>query len=299
MSSHKIIIGDSRDMHEVADETVHLIVTSPPYFNIKELGSQPGNLSSIEDYGLFLDMLEQVWKECVRVLTPEGRICIDVLDFPVPSSVHGFVALKPLHSDIVQQFKSFSNMVYYANIIWLRSPFRRVTGRTGSTGGPMWGSYPYPPNILSHNIYEYILVFRKKGKRLKPDSEAKEKSRITIDELYEFTRPVWQIEGVTSMRKLGHLAIFPDEIPYRLIRMYTFIGDTVLDPFLGTGTSMKVARSLNRNSVGYEIAYEYLELIKEKVGMNLRSLDSQDAFEVIVRDEAKPRTKASIQMSSG
>ena len=163
----------------------------------------------------------------------------------------------------------------------------------------MWGSYPYPPNILSHNIYEYIVVFRKKGKRLKPESAAKEKSRMTIDELYEFTRPVWQIEGVTSMRKLGHLAIFPDEIPYRLIRMYSFVGDTVLDPFLGTGTTMKVARSLGRNSVGYEIAYEYLKLMKEKVGMNLGSLDSRDAFKVIVRDEDKSRTKATIQPSSG
>lgn len=286
MTWHKIIIGDSRDMHEVPDETVHLIITSPPYFNIKKLGFLEGNLSCIDDYERFLDELNGVWEECVKVLSPEGRICIDVLDFPLPAAVHGFVALKPLHSDIMQQFKAFKEMVFYAEIIWLRSPYRRVTGKRGSTGGPMWGSYPYPPNLLVHNIFEHILVFRKRGKRERPNSDKKEASKITIKDLYEFTRPVWMIEGVTNMKKMGHLAIFPDELVHRLIRMYSFVDDIILDPFLGTGTTTKVARYLGRNSIGYEINREYLELIKQKVYQSpLGKLD--DKIEIIVRSQIR------------
>ena len=278
VTHHKIIIGDSRNMREVPHESVHLIVTSPPYFNVKKLGTQEGNLSNVENYDLYLNELKKIWNECVRVLVPQGKICIDVMDFP--TNEHGFVTLKPLHSDITEQIKTYNNMYYFAEIIWLRSPYRRVTGKTGSTGGPMWGSYPYPPTIMTHNIFEHILVFRKKGRRKMPKN--KEESRITIKQLYEFTRPVWTIEGVTNMKKMGHYAIFPDELVERLIRMYSFVGDTVLDPFTGTGTTSKVACSLGRNSIGYEINKDYLNIIKEKLGS--RELHTfKDKIEMIIR----------------
>jgi len=262
-TKHTIYIDDSRDMKEVTDNSIDLIITSPPYHNVKYLGESSLNLSNMPNYESFLNELMKVWKECIRILTPQGKICIDVMDYPIKE--HGFVTLQPLHSDIIQQFKEFDNIFYFSEIIWWRSKYRRVSGRKGSTGGGMWGSYPFPPTIMTHNIFEHILVFRKDGKRVMPSVEEKEPSRITKEQLYEFTRPIWIIEGVTGMKKIGHDAIFPDELVDRLIRMYSFVGDTVLDPFLGSGTTSKVALKLGRHSIGYEINPDYLELIKKNL----------------------------------
>jgi DNA modification methylase len=270
----KVIIGDSREMGEVADGSVDLVVTSPPYWHIKDYGisGQVGYGQSLHDY---LKDLYRVWQECFRVLRPGGRLCVNVGDQFARAAIYGRYKIIPLHAEIVGQGEELG-FDFMGAIIWQKKTTMNTTG-----GATIMGSYPYPPNGLVEIDYEFILILKKPGPGKKVSKEIKEASKLTKEEWKEYFSGHWHFGGA---RQLGHEAMFPEELPRRLIRMFTFVGDTVLDPFLGSGTTVKAALELGRNAVGYEINQTYGETIREKVGLKgTQPLFTQ--IDILKRDE--------------
>ncbi len=253
----KIIVGDSRRMVELEDNSIDLVITSPPYWHIKDYGvvGQIGYGQSLHEY---LKDLYRVWKECYRVLKPGQRLCINIGDQFARSIVYGRYKVIPLHAEIIAQCEDIG-FDYMGSIIWQKKTTMNTTG-----GANVMGSYPYPPNGMVEIDYEFILLFKKPGNSKKVSKEIKEKSRLTKEEWKEYFHGHWYFGGA---RQIEHEAMFPEELPKRLIKMYTFIGDTVLDPFLGSGTTVKSALNLNRNAIGYEINEKFLDVIKEKLGL--------------------------------
>ena len=268
----KIIIGDSRKMIEVEDNSVQLIVTSPPYWSIKNYGieNQVGYGQSLHEY--FRD-LYRVWEEGYRVLEPGRRLVINIGDQFARAIVYGRYKIIPLHAEIIAQCEDIG-FDYMGSIIWQKKTTMNTTG-----GANVMGSYPYPPNGMVEIDYEHILIFKKPGKSKKIPKESKEKSKLSKEEWKEYFYGHWYFGGA---RQIDHQAMFPDELPKRLIKMFTFVGEVVLDPFLGSGTTAKVALELDRNAVGYEINEKFLGVIKKKVGTN-GLLNSGKKIEVIKR----------------
>lgn len=273
----KIIIGDSRKMIELQDDSIDLVVTSPPYWHIKDYGveGQIGYGQSLHEY---LKSLYIVWKECFRVLKPGTRLCINIGDQFLRSIIYGKYKIAPLHSEIITQCEKIG-FDYMGSIIWQKKTTMHTTG-----GANVMGSYPFPPNGMIEIDYEFIMIFKKPGKRKSPSKEIKEKSKLTKEEWKEYFSGHWNFPGE---RQIDHEAMFPEELPKRLIKMFTFVGDTVLDPFLGSGTTVKAAINLERNSVGYEINEKFLPLIKKKIGYNntLLTLTKKVQIEIIKRKE--------------
>ncbi|MCL5674258.1 MAG: site-specific DNA-methyltransferase [Candidatus Omnitrophica bacterium] len=257
MVNAKIIIGDSRKMLEVKNDSIDLVVTSPPYWHIKDygVGGQIGYGQSLHEY---LKSLFLVWKECFRTLKPGTRLCINIGDQFLRSIIYGRYKIAPLHSEFITQCEKIG-FDYMGSIIWQKKTTMNTTG-----GASIMGSYPYPPNGLVEIDYEFILIFKKPGKTMF-SKESKEKSKLTKEEWKEYFSGHWNFNGE---RQAGHEAMFPEELPKRLIKMFTFVGDTVLDPFLGSGTTLKSAINLGRNSIGYEINDEFLSMIKNKIELN-------------------------------
>ena len=254
----KIIIGDSRKMVEIEDNSVQLVVTSPPYWSIKNYGAsgQIGYGQSLHEY---LKDLYRVWKECYRVLEPGRRLVINIGDQFARSIIYGRYKIIPLHSEIIAQCEDIG-FDYMGSIIWQKKTTMNTTG-----GANVMGSYPYPPNGMVEIDYEHILIFKKPGKSKKIPKDIKEKSKLTKEEWKEYFYGHWYFGGA---RQIEHEAMFPEELPRRIIKMFTFVGETVLDPFLGSGTTVKVALDLNRNAIGYEINENFLDIIKKKIGIN-------------------------------
>jgi DNA modification methylase len=252
----KIIIGDSRAMPELEGHSIDLVVTSPPYWHIKDYGiaGQIGFGQSLHEY---LQDLYYAWSECHRVLRPGGRLCLNIGDQFARASIYGRYKVIPLHAEFISQCEQLG-FDFLGAIIWQKKTTMNTTG-----GAPVMGSYPYPPNGLVEIDYEFILLFKKPGPGKKVAPEVKDASRLTKEEWKEYFAGHWHFAGA---RQLGHEAMFPEELPRRLIRMFTFKGDTVLDPFLGSGTTAKVALELGRNAVGYEINQDFMDLIQEKLG---------------------------------
>ncbi|RKZ30985.1 site-specific DNA-methyltransferase, partial [bacterium] len=248
----KIIIGDSRAMPEIADNYIDLIVTSPPYWHIKDYGieNQVGYGQTLHEY---LKDLYRVWKECFRVLKPGRRFCLNIGDQFARSIVYGRYKIIPLHAEFIAQCEDIG-FDYMGSIIWQKKTTMNTTG-----GATVMGSYPYPPNGIVELDYEFILIFKKLGKDKKPPKEIKDKSALTKEEWKEYFYGHWYFGGA---RQNEHKAMFPEELPSRAIKMFTYVGDTVLDPFLGSGTTVKAALDLDRNSIGYEINEEFLDVIK-------------------------------------
>jgi len=271
----KIITGDSRKMIEVNDNSIDLVVTSPPYWHIKDYGveGQIGYGQSLHEY---LKDLYRVWKECYRVLKPGRRLVINIGDQFARSIIYGRYKVIPLHAEFIAQCEDMG-FDYMGSIIWQKKTTMNTTG-----GANVMGSYPYPPNGMIEIDYEFILIFKKPGKSEKISKEIKEKAKLTKEEWREYFYGHWYFGGA---RQIEHEAMFPEELPKRLIKMYTFVGDTVLDPFLGSGTTVKAALGLNRNAIGYEINENFLEIIKEKIKMKESLLLSN--IRIIERKEEK------------
>jgi DNA modification methylase len=251
-----IYLSDSRAMTEIRDATIDLVVTSPPYWQIKDYGvsGQIGHGQSLHDY---LKDLYHTWRECFRVLREGARLCLNIGDQFARASIYGRYKVIPLHAEFINQCEQIG-FDFMGAIIW-----QKKTTMNPSGGAVVMGSYPFPPNGIVELDYEFIHIFKKPGASKRVSQEIKAASRLTKAEWKEYFSGHWYFGGT---RQKGHEAMFPEELPRRLIRMFTFQGDTVLDPFLGSGTTIKAALDLARNGIGYEINPDYLGIVPEKIG---------------------------------
>ncbi len=257
MTHHKIIQGDSRQMNLLTDRSVHLVVTSPPYWQLKDYGTQD-QIGFHDTYENYINNLNLVWKECHRVLHPGCRMCINIGDQFARSVYYGRYKVIPIRTEIIK-FCEAIGFDYMGAIIW-----QKVTTTNTTGGATIMGSYPNPRNGILKLDYEFILIFKKHGKAPKPDPALKGKSAMTKEEWNSYFSGHWHFSGA---RQDGHIAMFPEELPARLIKMFAFVGDTVLDPFLGSGTTSLAAKNLERNSIGYEINKSYFSKIKDKLAV--------------------------------
>src|SRR6266704_4747952 len=256
-TSHKLVGGDSRKMSEVEDNSVHLVVTSPPYWVLKKYEPLNGQLGIIRDYNRFLDELSKVVSESYRVLVPGGRFVCVVGDVCIPRRTLGRHVVYPLHSDITLRAREagFDNLT---PILWYKIASAKYEANTYSS---ILGK-PYEPNAVIKNDVEFILIQRKPGPYRKPTMEQRKMSFIPRSYYEQWFRQIWTLTGTSSR---DHPAPFPLELALRLIRMYSFVGDTVLDPFAGTGTTMLASMKSGRNSIGYEIDPKFAQVARKRL----------------------------------
>lgn len=277
-TKHTIIIGDSRNMAETPDESVNLVITSPPYWQLKDYGNKK-QIGYDDSYETYINNLNLVWKECFRVLHKGCKLCINIGDQFARSVYYGRYKIIPIRTEIIK-FCETIGFDYMGAIIW-----QKVTTCNTTGGASIMGSYPYPRNGIIKIDYEFILLFKKLGKAPKVSKEIKEKSKLTKDEWNEYFYGHWNFPGEKQTK---HLAMFPEELPKRLIKMFTFIGDTVLDPFLGSGTTSLASKNLERNSVGYEISEDFLSTIKNKLGIGQKKLfETETELNIIKQSKIK------------
>ncbi|GHV09637.1 methyltransferase [Bacteroidia bacterium] len=257
-TTHTIINGDSRQMHLLKDKSVHLIVTSPPYWQLKDYGTD-NQIGFNDSYESYINNLNLVWSECNRVLHDGCRLCINIGDQFARSVYYGRYKVIPIHSEIIR-FCETIGLDFMGQIIWQKATTMNTTG-----GGAVMGSFPHPRNGIVKLDFEYILLFKKQGNAPKPTQTQKDNSAMTNEEWNTYFNGHWYFQGAKQDQ---HLAMFPEELPHRLIKMFSFPEETVLDPFMGSGTTALAARNLNRNSIGYEINPEFIPIIKEKIGTN-------------------------------
>lgn len=273
---NKVYLTDSRDMRELPDGCVGLIVTSPPYFNIKDYakdGRQEKNhsdshakqIGDIADFDSFIEELVTVWEECFRTLKPNGKLVINVplmpmlkAEFTTHENRHIFDLNAAIQNSILKNIPGLHILDTY---IW---------NRTNPSKKLMFGSYPYPSNFYAQNTIEFVAVYVKEGKSVQPSKEIKEASKLTQAEWVEFTKQIWNlpIPGKGDLAFGTHAALMPEALAERCIRLFSFVGEIVLDPFAGSGTTLRIAKRLGRDYVGYEIMDSYEEIINKKVGRN-------------------------------
>lgn len=268
---HKIINGDSRRMTELRDESIHLALTSPPYWQLKDYGSE-NQIGFHDDYETYINHLNLTWKECFRVLHKGCRLCINIGDQFARSVYYGRYKIIPIHSEIIR-FCETIGFDFMGSIIWQKTTTMNTTG-----GASIMGSYPYPRNGIVKLDFEYILLFKKQGTAPKPTPEQKTLSAMSNEEWNTYFNGHWNINGT---KQDSHLAMFPDELPKRLIKMFSFVGENVLDPFLGSGTTSLVAKTLGRNSCGYEINPDFIPIIKRKLGVDEKVLFDDARFDFV------------------
>lgn len=256
MTEHRIVFGDSRSLNQIKDKSVQLIITSPPYWQLKDYGTED-QIGFNDSYEEYINNLNLVWQECHRVLSDGCRLCINIGDQFARSVYYGRYKVIPIRTEIIRFCESLG-MDYMGAIIW-----QKTTTMNTSGGGAVMGSFPYPRNGILKMDYEFILLFKKQGNAPKPTSKQKEQSAMTKEEWGQYFTSHWHFNGVKQM---GHIAMFPEELPRRLIRMFSFVGETVFDPFAGSGTTSLAAKNLGRNSVSYEINKAFAPVIREKLG---------------------------------
>lgn len=287
VTTHKVHLGDARDLSWVPDASVHLVVTSPPYWTLKDYREHPGQLGHVEDYENFLSELDKVWKECARVLAPGGRICCVVGDVCLSRKTEGRHHVMPLHADIQVRARRIG-LDCLSPIYWNKIA-NGVTEAAGNGAG-FYGK-PYQPGAIVKNDVEYILFLRKGGEYRKPMSVQKALSMLTKEEMQAWWQPIWtDIKGAST--RGGHPAPFPVTLAERLIRMFSFAGDTVLDPFSGTCATAVAAYRAGRNSISNEIDPTYLEM--GLTNLQVASKDQPLFGSVkcrIITDRAATRTK--------
>ncbi|PIZ28847.1 restriction endonuclease subunit M [Candidatus Berkelbacteria bacterium CG_4_10_14_0_8_um_filter_39_42] len=260
-------------MTELPDNSVQLVVTSPPYFNIKDYsldGYQKdkrsekirGQIGDIADYKKYVNEMLQVWKECERVLKSNGKLVVNTPLMPMFKKVldtHFNRHIFDINSDIENSILNNTGLFLLDIYIW---------NRTNPSKKLMFGSYPYPRNFYAQNTIEFITVYVKDGpSENNLPKDIKEKSKLTEKEWVEFTKQIWNIPipGKGDLAFGEHSAIMPEEIVRRCVRLFTYVGDTVLDPFAGSGTTLKIAKELKRNYVGYEISKSYERVMNLKL----------------------------------
>lgn len=282
---HKIIIADSRQMKEVPEESIHLIITSPPYWQLKDYGNgkQIGFNDTYEEY---INNLNLAWNECYRILHKGCRLCINIGDQFARSVYYGRYKVIPIRTEIIK-FCESAGFDYMGAIIWQKVTTCHTTG-----GATVMGSFPYPRSGILKLDYEFILIFKKYGNQPKVSREVKEQSKLTQEEWKQYFTGHWNFPGEKQNR---HLAMFPEELPRRLIKMFSFVGDTVLDPFLGSGTTSLAAKNLDRNSIGYEVNDDSLPIIKEKLGVQQSTIFQDATFRMIKQEEPKINFKEEIK----
>jgi len=261
-TAHRVVLGDAREMRELkTNESIHLVVTSPPYWTLKMYhgGAGDGQLGHMEDYKRFQNELDHVWRRCFDLLVPGGRVCIVIGDVCLPRRKAGRHFVVPLHADISIRCRDIG-FDYLTPILWYK--IANVATEVEGNGAPFLGK-PYEPNGIIKNDVEYILQFRKPGGYRNPTPEQRTLSLIDKEDHARWFRAIWSdIPG--SSREKGHPAPFPVELAYRLIRMFSFVGDTVLDPFLGTGSTTEAAIKAFRSSIGYDIERKYFNIVRER-----------------------------------
>jgi DNA modification methylase len=260
-TTHRIHLGDARDLSWITDGSIHLVVTSPPYWTLKEYASgNCGQMGHFEDYEHFLTELDRVWKECARVLVGGGRICCVVGDVCIPRKRGGRHYLVPLHSDIQVRARKLG-LDCIMPILWHKIA-NGVTEADGNGGG-FYGK-PYQPGAIIKNDIEYILFLRKGGEYRSVPTIQKALSMLTREEMQTWQRSIWSDLRGASTRD-GHTAPYPIELAERLIKLFSFAGDTVLDPFAGTGSTSQAAIIAGRNSIANEIEPSYVEIARQRV----------------------------------
>lgn len=269
-------------MSGLADQSVHLIVTSPPYWQLKDYGSDE-QIGFNDTYEEYINNLNIVWKECYRVLHDGCRLCINIGDQFARSVYYGRYKVIPIHSEIIR-FCETIGLDFMGQIIWQKTTTMNTTG-----GASVMGSFPYPRNGVAKLDFEYILLFKKQGKAPMPMPWQKQAAQMTTEEWNTYFNGHWYFNGA---RQDKHLAMFPEELPKRLIKMFSFPGEVVLDPFMGSGTTALVAKKLGRNSVGYEINSSFLPLIKERVAEG----DLFDGCNVVTFEQQSPISKEQMML---
>lgn len=254
----RLIRGDARDLGFLPDASVHLVLTSPPYWNLKRYNETPGQLGHIADYEAFLAELNKVWAEVFRVLVPGGRLVCVVGDVCRSRRAHGRHVVYPLHADICVACRrlGFDNL---NPILWHKianAAYEVENGRGGFLGKP------YEPNAIIKNDVEFILMQRKPGGYRKPTETQRTLSRLTRQEYHDWFQQIWRLPGASTR---AHPAPFPYELAHRLVRMFSFTGDTVLDPFCGTGTTLLAAAHAGRHAIGVELDPDYCRLAARRL----------------------------------
>jgi DNA modification methylase len=274
----KIIFGNAENMKEIDDNSIHLFVTSPPYYNA------PFDFPNLfNSYDEFLKLLKNVGKELIRVLKPGRYACFVTQDVRIDGKLY------PIVSDLIHIMVYDVGFEYQDKIIWKKPEgYIRISRRSG-----VIIQHPYPMYYYPDNIYEEVVIFKKPGEfdRSSVIAEVKEKSKINISRFQneKWYLSVWDIKNVLPHEKWSkYTAVFPEQLIERLVLLYSYYGETVLDPFLGTGTTCLVAKKLGRNCIGYEIDLELKEAIEERLGLKQGSLTPETInVEIIVRDDAK------------
>ena len=274
-TTHSIHLGDARAMSGLEPHSVHLVLTSPPYWTLKEYRNSEGQLGHVEDYDQFLQELDKVWKQCFQALVPGGRLICVVGDVCLSRRENGGRhTVVPLHSSIQEHCRKlgFDNL---APIIWhtISNAAYEVEGGSAFLGKP------YEPNSVIKNDIEFILMERKPGGYRAPDISTKVLSVISVENHKKWFQQIWS--GVTGASTKEHPAPYPLELAERLVRMFSFVGDTVLDPFLGTGTTTVAAAKWGRNSVGFEIDRHYYKLAQKRISEETSSLFSTAAIRYV------------------
>lgn len=249
---HRLINGDARDLSFLPDKSVHLVVTSPPYWNLKRYAENPDQLGHIKDYETFLAELAKVWTHVLRVLVPGGRLVCVVGDVCVARRNFGRHLVFPLHADICVLcrrlgFDNLNPIIWHkiSNAVFEANKTSKFLGK------------PYEPNAIIKNDMEFILMQRKPGGYRQPTNGQREGSRLGKKDFDAWFQQIWNITGASTKH---HPAPFPIELALRLVRMFSFTGDTVLDPFCGSGTTLVAALKTGRNSIGVDIEPEYCRM---------------------------------------
>jgi len=268
-TKHTIYNSDNRQMSGLKDKSIHLIITSPPYWQLKDYGSED-QIGFNDSYESYINHLNLVWSECHRVLHDGCRLCINIGDQFARSVYYGRYKVIPIHTEIIK-FCEILGFDFMGKIIWQKTTTMNTTG-----GASIMGSFPYPRNGIVKLDFEYILLFKKLGTAPMPTKEQKENAKLTTKEWNTYFNGHWNFCGAKQDK---HLAMFPEELPHRLIKMFSFEKETILDPFMGSGTTALAAKNLNRNSIGYEINKDFLPIIENKVGTN--DLFSEVDFKIV------------------